>query len=161
MRIGISGHRDLTDPTAKAVDAAIRSFLAERAGPGLIGVSCLADGADQIFAQAIIDAGGQLVVIVPARRYRAGLPESSHVRYDALLAQAAEVLALPFTDSDAAAHMAASIAMLDRIDHLVAVWDGQPARAFGGTADVVREAEGRRLPITVVWPPSATRTGEP
>ena len=159
MRIGISGHRDLTEATAVAVDATIRAFLAVHAGPGLTGVSCLADGADQLFARAILDVGGILVAIIPAAQYRAGLPKASHAGYDSLLSQATDVVELPFTDSDPAAHMAASIAMLDRIDHLIAVWDGKPARAFGGTADVISKAENRKIPVTIVWPAGAERAG--
>lgn len=32
----------------------------------LTGVSCLADGADAVFAQAVLDAGGVLVAVLPA-----------------------------------------------------------------------------------------------
>ena len=51
--------------------------------------------------------------------------------------------------------MAASRAMLDKADRLFAVWDGEPARAYGGTADVVTEARG--IPVTVIWPKGASR----
>jgi hypothetical protein len=53
-RIAISGHRGLPSPTARLVDEAIRAALAERA-PNVTGISCLADGADQIFACAVTD----------------------------------------------------------------------------------------------------------
>ena len=76
-RIAISGHRGLPTPTARLVDQAIRAALAERA-PDVTGLSCLADGADQIFARAVTDLGGTLEVIVPAAGYRPGLPADSH-----------------------------------------------------------------------------------
>jgi hypothetical protein len=47
--------------------------------------------------------------------------------------------------------------MLDMIDQLIAVWDGQPARGHGGTADVVNEAHQHQLPVTVLWPHGASR----
>ena len=50
-----------------------------------------------------------------------------------------------------------ALRVLDESDLLVAVWDGQPARRLGGTAQVVDAAEERRLPVTVVWPAGATR----
>jgi hypothetical protein len=53
--------------------------------------------------------------------------------------------------------MDAGLRMLDEIDLLVAVWDGQRARGFGGTAQVVDAAEERHLPVTVVWPAGAVR----
>ncbi len=54
--------------------------------------------------------------------------------------------------------MEASNAMLDRADRLFAVWDGKPARGYGGTADVVSEARKRGLPVTIIWPEGATRS---
>jgi hypothetical protein len=155
-RIAISGHRGLPDPTADLVDKAIRAALAEHA-PDVTGISCLADGADQIFARAVINLGGKLEVIIPATRYRAGLPADSHPEYDRLFAQAAAVRRMPFTESTSQAHMEASKAMIGQSDELFAVWDGQPARAYGGTADVVAYARGHGTPVRVIWPNGAER----
>ena len=158
MRIAITGHRGLPSDTERLVDQAIRNQLAESVTDDhLIGVSILADGADQIFARAVLDLGGQLEVIVPATRYRDGLPESAHAAYDALLSAASTVDHLSYDESTAEAHMAASRAMLDKADRLFAVWDGEPARAYGGTADVVTEARQRGIPVTVIWPKGASR----
>lgn len=46
--IGITGHSNLSTATVPLVAEAIRSALAER--PDLVGVTCLARGADQVFA---------------------------------------------------------------------------------------------------------------
>jgi hypothetical protein len=35
--------------------------------------------------------------------------------------------------------------------------DGEPARGYGGTADVVEAAEQRGVPVTVIWPDGASR----
>ena len=156
MRIGISGHRDLTPDTTEAVRAEILRVLA-RYRDGLEGVSCLADGADQLFARAVVDAGGRLVAVVPAEQYRDGLPYESQAEYDTLLQAAEEVVLLPFVESTSESHMAASMAMLDRIEVLVAVWDGKPARGYGGTADVVDAAKRRGVDVVVVWPDGAER----
>jgi len=155
-RIAISGHRGLPGPTARLVDQALRAALAERA-PGVTGMSCLADGADQIFARAVTDLGGTLEVVVPAAEYRAGLPADSHPGYDDLLAQAAAIRRLPFTASTPDSHMAASRLMNDEADELFAVWDGKPARAYGGTADVVAYARAHGTPVRVIWPDGAQR----
>lgn len=158
MRIAISGHRGLPSATEHLVDQAIRDQLAKSVtGDHLIGVSALADGADQIFARAVLDVGGQLEVIVPATRYRDGLPESAHAAYDTLLSAASKVDHLSYHESTEEAHMAASRAMLDKTDRLFAVWDGKPARGYGGTADVVTEARERGIPVTVIWPKGASR----
>ena len=47
--------------------------------------------------------------------------------------------------------------MLDQAERTFAVWDGKPARGYGGTADVVAEARDRGTPVTVIWPEGATR----
>lgn len=46
---------------------------------------------------------------------------------------------------------------LDLADALIAVWDGEPARGYGGTADVVDLARTRGLDVTVIWPDGASR----
>lgn len=120
-------------------------------------MTTLAAGADQLFAQAVLDHGGTLEVIVPAAKYRAGLPADCHETYDVLLGRAAHVRRLHHIESDEQAHMAASRLMLEMIDELIAVWDGERARGYGGTADVVAAARHRDLPIRVVWPAGASR----
>ena len=157
MRIAITGHRGLPAATERLIDQAIRQQLADHRNGDLVGISNLADGADQLFAQAVLEAGGQLEVIVPAAQYRAGLPESAHGAYDALLARAGKVDHLDRLESNEDAHMEASRTMLARADHLFAVWDGKPARGYGGTADVVAEARNRGIPVTVIWPDGASR----
>jgi hypothetical protein len=64
--------------TERLVDAALRNEVRGRADGELVGLSCIADGADTLFARAVLDAGGELVVIVPAEQYRAGLPAEHH-----------------------------------------------------------------------------------
>jgi hypothetical protein len=152
-RIAVSGHRGLPGPTLRLIDQAIRAALAERA-PDVAGLSCLADGADQIFARAVTD----LKVVVPAAEYRAGLPAHSQPGYDdALFAQAAAVRRLPFTESTPDPHMAAGKLTVDKADELYALWDGKPARAYGGTADIAAYARERSTPVRVIWPNGTQR----
>jgi hypothetical protein len=155
-RIAISGHRRLPDLTAGLVETAIRGTLAE-AAPGVTGISCLADGADQIFARAVTDLGGGLEAVIPADQYRDGLPADSHPEFDRLLAKAAAVRRLPFAEPTCESYMAASKLMIDTADELIAVWDGRPARGYGGTADVVAYAREHGIPVRVIWPAGAQR----
>jgi hypothetical protein len=155
-RIAVSGHRGLPAGTVMLVDKAIRAALGVH-GADVTGVSCLADGADQIFARAVADAGGRLEAVIPAEEYRQGLPADSHAEYDGLLVIAAAVHRLPFTDSTPESHMTASQLMVDQADELYAVWDGQSARSYGGTADVVAYARERHVPVQVIWPDGAVR----
>jgi hypothetical protein len=155
-RIAVSGHRSLPVYTVSLVDKAIRSALGEHV-PDVIGLSCLADGADQIFARAVADLGGKLEPVIPAEKYREGLPKEARREYDDLLTQAIAVHRLPFTESTSESHMSASKLMVDEADELYAVWDCQPARGYGGTADVVAYARERDTPVRVIWPDGAQR----
>lgn len=97
--------------------------------------------------------GGFPLVVAPAHKYRDGLIEDHHATYDALIAKATEIIRLDHDKSDSDA----SLRMLADADELLAVWDGQQARGYGGTADVVDATRDQGVPITVVWPAGATR----
>ena len=155
-RVAVSGHRRLPGPTADLVSEAIRAALAGF-GDDVTGISCLADGADLIFARAVTELGGSLEAIIPAGQYRDGLPADSHPEYDRLLAEAAAVRQLPFAEPTSESYMAASKLMIDTADELYAVWDGRPARGYGGTADVVAYAHELGKPVHIIWPPGAKR----
>lgn len=161
IRIAVTGHRGLPDQTVQLIDAALRDLIAEYADVRpVVGLSCIADGADQLFARAVLGAGGQLEVFVPAERYREGLPADCWAGYDALYAKATAVHRLDHVESTAQAHMDASAQMIDDADLLVAVWDSRPARGYGGTADVVDYARDHDTPVTIVWPAGAHRDAE-
>jgi hypothetical protein len=147
----------LSADVTRLVDEAMRKELANHRNGELVGITCLADGADQLFARAIVDLGGSLEVVIPAMEYRENLPAECWPEYDTLLALAGKVHQLTHVESDSTAHMDASNIMLGLADSLMAVWDGQPARGFGGTADVVNEAQQRGLLVVVVWPAGAVR----
>lgn len=154
-QLAITGHRGLSAELEAEVDRMIRDVVAEN--EGVVGVSCLADGADAVFAQAVLDAGGSLVAVLPAAEYRDSLPESYRPVYDQLLARAGKVVQLPFLTPDPEAYMEAGKRMVDESDTLLAVWDGQPGRGHGGTADVVAYARSRGVPVMVLWPEGAIR----
>jgi hypothetical protein len=94
---------------------------------------------------------------VPAARYRESLPPESHADYDDLIEHAITVHRLDFTESTSESHMAASELMISMVSELLAVWDQQPARGYGGTADVVTRARDRGPRVRVIWPDGATR----
>ncbi|MDT0302720.1 hypothetical protein [Streptomonospora wellingtoniae] len=155
-RLAITGHRGLSEALEREVDSCLRQHLGGLA-PRLTGLSCLADGADTLFARAVVDAGGVLEAVVPAEGYREGLPDRHRSAYDALLSEAALVHRLPHVESTSRAHMDAGRYLVEHCDELVAVWDGRPPRGPGGTADIVDYARSLGRPVTVVWPEGATR----
>ncbi len=158
MRIGISGHTNLTQDSTPLVYDAIRQSLSSYLHEEITGVTCLARGADQIFAQVVLDLGGQVTVLLPSRNYREKKVKPANLAaFDDLLAKASEVVYMPFDEPGRSAYMAASEELVTRSELLVAVWDGKPAGGYGGTADVVEHARGLGREVLVVWPEGAER----
>jgi hypothetical protein len=157
MRVGITGHRGLPEDVA----AQVRDLLAQEAAAfeahDLVGISCIADGPDTWWAQTVLDAGGRIEVVIPATEYRDGLPDWHHTDYDELLQQASDVHHTGLTESTSEAHQAGSEILVGLSDVLIAVWDGLPARGYGGTADVVGYARRVGVPVRIVWPEGAVR----
>lgn len=158
MKIGITGHTNLTSATEKLVRDAIRDTLAPYLADGFTGVTCLAKGADQIFAQVVLEIGGDLMVMLPSPNYRdTKVKPANLATFDELLSGAADVTYLPFEEPGREAYMAASEELVSQSDLMVAVWDGGPAGGHGGTADVVTYARGQGRQVLVVWPDGAER----
>ena len=145
--VGITGHRALDDGALirDEIDLALWEL-----DPPLVGVSSLAAGADQIFAAAILAAGGTLEVIVPGHDYRASLDTVARTIFDRLVDAASTVTTLDLPRVGHDAYLAAGLAMLDRCDVLFAAWDGEPSRGTGGTADLVRRARALGIPVRII-----------
>ena len=154
-RIGITGHARLEADTAALVYEALSTELGRYAGDKLRGITCLCDGADQIFARAVIERGGDLAVVLPADDYRERLVDRDD--FDRLLGKAAHVSRMPFRHSDRRAFKAASEEVVRQCELLLAVWDGLPSRKLGDTADVVTAARAEGVPVVVLWPAGARR----
>jgi hypothetical protein len=155
-RVGITGHRDLPEPTCRLVSAAIAAQL--QRFESIEGISSLAEGADQIFAEQVVKAGGALTAVVPSAHYgRSFETTAGGATYRRLRAWAREVIELPFSAPSAEAYWAAGQRVVGLADVLLAVWDGTPSRGVGGTADVVAFAEKRGVPTTILWPPGSRR----
>ncbi|GAA3076019.1 hypothetical protein GCM10010485_12030 [Streptosporangium carneum] len=157
VRIGVTGHMNLTPATTHLVRDELRSHL-RRVGHDLVGVSCIAQGADSLFAETVLEMGGTLEVVLPSQDYRAAKVKPDHAeRFDRLLGKAAQVHVMAFEHANREAYVAANEAMLGSVTELVAVWDGESPVDAGGTASVVAEARRRGLPVTVIWPEGASR----
>lgn len=159
MRVGITGHMNLAAPTVDLVYRAIRDELALHADGEFMGVSCLAVGADSIFARAVLDSGGRLEVILPAADYRQAKVKPDHAEeFDELADRAAIVRLMPFATSGRDAYEAANEALVSSCDLMLAVWDGQKPSDRGGTATVVEYARSRGVRVVVIWPEGALRS---
>jgi hypothetical protein len=159
--IAVTGHMDLAAEATGPVRETLRELLSVHRGDALVGRTCLARGADSLFAEEILALGGRLAVVVPSRDYReavVGTADLAH--FDALRDAAEEVTVMPYEHAGREAYEAANRCLLEGAHRLVAVWDGSaPSGRGGGTADTVAMARAAGVEVDVVWPSGARRTG--
>ncbi|CCK24879.1 hypothetical protein BN159_0500 [Streptomyces davaonensis JCM 4913] len=160
--LAVTGHMDLTEDSVPLVRDALREALKSYAADGsLVGVSCIAKGSDSLFAEAVLELGGRLVVVLPSKDYRQTKVKPDHAEtFDRLMKSAAEVVVLEHETANRSAYTDANRTLLKRAERLIAVWNGSPPNPKGGgTADTVLEARDAGLPVDVVWPAGASRRG--
>jgi hypothetical protein len=155
VRVGITGHINITGETARRVAEALRTHLVPIGG--LTGVTALAPGADTVFADVVLGLGGRVEVLLPSADYRQTQVGENTQHFDTLVDAADSVTVLPFDAAGPDAYAAANTLMLGMIDELVAVWDGKPAAGRGGTGEAVEEATRRGIPVVVIWPEGSVR----
>ncbi|MFF5180657.1 hypothetical protein ACFY2Q_21735 [Micromonospora sp. NPDC000316] len=159
VRVGITGHTNLTPATERLVYDALRTELRRISERPVRGVTCLAAGADQVFARAVLATGGVYEVVLPAPDYRErAIPVAGRPTFDDLLGGAVEIVHTGFPHSGTAAYVAANRELLRRVQRLVAVWDGERGCHEAATDRTVAWARQRDIPTTVLWPPGACRT---
>ena len=152
MKVAITGHQDLGDAAdLDWIKTAVREASNQLATSH--GVSCRAAGADQLFAALVVQRELPLTVIIPCKAYVGTFTSAPDlVEYHRLLRAASERVAMPFDEPGPLAYDAANRELVDRADAIIAVWDGKPARASGGTAEVVAYARLRARRVVHVNP---------
>ncbi|MFC6563715.1 hypothetical protein [Actinoplanes utahensis] len=151
--IGITGHIRLRPPNPRLVLAELVRLLSAQPAPH--GVTCLAEGSDRLFAEALQACGGTFDVVLPVP---ADLPDPESDReLRSLLASARDVTRVAEPGPPEASYEIASSIVVERCDLLIAVWDGTSAGVRGGTAETVAWARAMDKPVQVVWPAGARR----
>jgi hypothetical protein len=172
--IGVTGHRDLVLEEYGVIKGLVRDFLLElrRSYPQLplLIMTPLAEGADRLAAEVAHELGIPTVVLLPMPRqiYQSDFSGDSLIEFHSLM-EHSEVVELPLLEGVSAdsvakpglqrdqqyAQLGAYLAAHSHI--LLAIWDGKPSTAPGGTGHVIQFhqhdviellAEGqRRTPI--------------
>jgi hypothetical protein len=151
--VGVTGHRELRNPVDwDWVREQLAAFLAGIPRP-LVGVTSLAIGADQIFAEIVMDLGGHIQVIIPFVGYeRTFKTEADLHDYTRLKDLAAQVETLAPSPTEEVGYLRAGKRVVDHSELIVAVWDGKAAHGLGGTADVVKYAVTSRKRLVQLNP---------
>jgi hypothetical protein len=179
IRIGVTGHVDLveTDALLDVLRGRIRVIREELPFAGdewrkvdrhplvrLAVVSQLALGADRLVVREVLDEAAsrgeeaRLEVILPMHRHSYALAQGFSAEdrreFDALLNLAVWTCepkrgGEPVGENP---YRAAGRQMLERCDVLIALWDGEPSRGPGGTAETLLEAAWHGCPCIWIKP---------
>lgn len=140
FRIGASGHRDLGDAIAQQYAArCVRELLTSYAEqyPNLVLIAPLAIGADQLFVQIALDLNIPVEAVIPSEDYETDYAlGEERAMYQQLLHQCRRIHPQPFSTHTDDAYLAAGRWIVEQSDILLLIWNGQPAKGRGGTADI-------------------------
>lgn len=142
--VGVTGHRDIAPAAVPAVRTAVRNMLddlRQEFGSALCILTGLADGADQLVAEAAVARSIAVIAVAPMPRsiYRTKLRDGE--TFERLWRRAALTLELPevsgASDHDDLQYEQFGALLSRRCHLLVALWDGCDSAERGGTAAVV------------------------
>jgi hypothetical protein len=153
--VGFTGHRQLADPArAKAELAEALDGLQQQAAGEWIGLSSAALGSDVLFAEHVLERqiAWQALLPFPQAEFRKDFDDISWAKVEALLARAESVTVLGGEGEREEAYLDCGIETVNACDVLIALWDGEPARGRGGTAEVVTYARELSKPLIVIDP---------
>ena len=153
--VGFSGHRNLSDPVgvARAVGDALDTLRKEAEGEW-IALSSAAAGADLIFVREALtrSLGWEASLPLGEDDFARDFLPADWVEVAALLKRAEHVEVAANAGSREEAYLSGGFEIVNRCDVLLVVWDGQPARGVGGTADVVTYARAMGRPLVIINP---------
>jgi conflict system pore-forming effector with SLATT domain len=153
--VGFTGHRHLKNPVA--VGAIIREQLEalRKEIPGeLVGYTSVAIGGDTLFAETCQALKMPWMAALPfaATDFRSDFSESEWSHATGLLRQATDVEICGSSNDRTAAYLRCGLRTVDEADVVMAVWDREPPRGIGGTAEVVAYARAQSRPLILIHP---------
>ena len=151
--VGFSGHRQIGNAgaVAEAVKAALESLRLEAWGEW-VATSSVAKGGDQLFAAQAMSLGLSWYAILPMPRaeFSRDFTEAEWQAVEGALGKAEHVRIIPESGSRNDAYLDCGMETVNGSDVLLAVWDGDPVRGKGGTADVVEYARSIGKPLLII-----------
>jgi hypothetical protein len=151
--VGFTGHRQLNDQAG--VERVMREILAglrKEAGVEWLALSSVAAGSDILFAQAALASGigWEAVLPLPAAEFRRDFTETEWRNVEELLSKAEHVRVISERGQREDAYLDGGMETVNHCDVLLAVWDGEPSRGRGGTAEIVAYARELNRPLILV-----------
>jgi hypothetical protein len=137
MKAGITGHQDLGNNVTIAwiKDTLARLVVENEVSKGF---TCLAKGADQLFAAVLTENNIPFTAVIPCIEYELAFDdESARNDYLRFVRMAEERIELNFPHPSEKAFLAGGKKVVECSDLIFAVWNGKPAKGLGGTGDIV------------------------
>jgi hypothetical protein len=151
--VGFTGHRHLADPVgaARAITDSLTQLQQEAPGDW-IGLSSVAAGCDQLFAQKILQLGlpWHAILPLPQAVFKEDFAPADWANAEQLLGQAGHLRVIDENGTREDGYLDCGMETVNDADILIALWDGQPARGKGGTADVVEYASSMGKPVLIL-----------
>ena len=157
MLIGITGHRDLVDPDiiySKCKDLFI-SLQQTYADTPLRVLSALAEGADQVCAEAALDSGAEVWTILPFEEgayLKTFSSDAGREKYLSLKSRSSRIIEIGEDPASPEKYVATGNYIVNHCTVLLAVWNGCPSDRRGGTYQVMDFALHRHKYITGMLP---------
>lgn len=147
MIAGITGHQNLGDQ--ETISWVEKRLMQEIPKYHITkGLTCLAIGADQLFAEVLEKFYIPYIAILPSDGYKETFDnERALEKYSLYLAKADNAIRLSFPAPTEEAFYAAGKYIVDYCDILFAIWNGKAAKGLGGTGDVVKYAKMKKKRI--------------
>lgn len=151
--VGFTGHRQLKNEAG--VQRVIREILAglhAEAGVEWLALSSVAAGSDLVFARSAVSLGlgWEAVLPLPPSEFRRDFTDAEWLQVEALLAEAEHVRVISERGVREDAYLDGGMETVNHCDLLLAVWDGEPSRGRGGTAEIVAYARELHRPLIIV-----------
>lgn len=135
MQVGITGHQERHGIDWGWVEATLQSEICKL--PDVrAALSSLAKGADQVFARVAISLSVPVIAVIPVSDYERFFHGKDRVEYERLLNKS-QVKDLKWRGDNELGFFSAGRYIVENVDVLFAVWDGQKSKGLGGTGDVV------------------------
>jgi hypothetical protein len=156
MKVGMTGHQRLGSEAtvtwlSDTLEGIIRQYHID------VGITSLAIGADQLYAEVLSKANIPYIAIIPCEGYETTFQNTDDlVRYQELLQKASEKIQLPFEKPSETAFYVAGKKIANLSDVLLTIWNGLPAKGLGGTGDIVKYALSIKKPVVHLNPITQT-----
>jgi hypothetical protein len=151
--VGFTGHRTLVDKAG--VERRMREVLTglrDERGVEWLALSSAAAGSDLMFARTAraVALGWEAVLPFPPAEFRRDFGEPEWREVETLLADAEHVRVIGERSVREDAYLDAGMEIVNHSDLLLAVWDGEPSRGRGGTAEIVAYARELHRPLVII-----------